>query len=278
MKRSTWYLAAAFVMMYASAVQAGVIPLPPPAATRIAKADAVIVGKVEALEPQDVMVGNVAYRIAVVKINDGVKGVKTEKTLRIGFVPEPMPKNDKGPIVIRTGARPVQLTAGQEGLFILKKQDKENFYTIGGVVGYYINSDKNADFAKEVMVAKTVLKVSENPLAHLKAKDAEERLLAASVLIEKYRSFQGPKSTQEPIDAAESKLIMQALAGSDWKTQANFMALRPSPVRLFQQLGVTAKDGFTVPAGGNYQAAQEAWVRDNAEKYRIQRFVAGGAK
>jgi hypothetical protein len=274
MKQLSMCLVAALICACVSAVQAGVVPLPPPAATRIAKADAVIVGKVEALEPQDVMVGNIAYRIAVVKINDSVKGIKTEKTLRVGFVPEPTPKDDKGPRIIRTGARPVQLTPGQEGLFILKKQDKEDFYTIGGVVGYYINSDKNADFAKEVLVAKTVLKVSANPLAHLKAKDAEERLLAASVLIEKYRSFQGPKSTQEPIDVEESKLIMRALADADWKTQANFMALRPNPVRLFQQLGVTAKDGFTVPPGGNYQAAPEAWVRDNAGKSRIQRYVA----
>jgi hypothetical protein len=176
--------------------------------------------------------------------------------------------------VIRSGARPIQLTAGQEGLFILKKEAKGDFYTIGGVVGYYINSDKNPDFAKEVLVAKTILKVSEKPLAHLKAKDGEERLLAASVLIDKYRTYQGPKSTQEPIDAEESKLIMQVLAGADWKTQANFMALRPSPMRLFQQLGVTAKDGFSVPAGANYQAAVESWVRDNAEKYRVQRYVA----
>jgi hypothetical protein len=279
MIRSQWYLAVPLVLLSAAIAHAGVIPLPPPAATRIAKADAVIVGKVEALEPQDVMVGKVAYRIAVVKINDGIKGIKTEKTLRIGFVPEPMPKDDKGPRIIRTGARPVQLTAGQEGLFILKKQDKEDFYTIGGVVGYYINSDKNDGFAKEVQVAKTVLKVSENPLTHLKAKDADERLLAASVLIEKYRAFQGKDSKQMPIDAEESKLIMQAMAEADWKTPANYMSLRPNPMRLFQRLGVTAKDGFiTPPASGDYGSAVQTWVRDNAEKYRIQRYVASDAK
>ncbi len=278
MKHSVWYLAAALTMMCASIVQAGVIPVPPPAATRIAKADAVIVGKVEALEPEDLKVGTTNYRIAVVKINEGVKGVKNEKTLRIGFVPPPMPKDDKGPRIIRTGARPVQLTAGQEGLFILKKQDKENFYVIAGVVGYYINSDKNADFDKEVRVAKTVLKVTDNPVAHLKAKDAEERLLAASVLIEKYRAFQGKDSKQEPIDVAESKLIMTALAEADWTAQANFMSLRPNPMRLLQRLGVTAKDGFVPAAGANYQAAAQTWVRDNAEKYRIQRYVAGDAK
>ena len=48
----------------------------------------VIVGKVEALEPQDVKVGNTNYRIAVVKINEGIKVAKAgQKTLRVGFVP-----------------------------------------------------------------------------------------------------------------------------------------------------------------------------------------------
>jgi hypothetical protein len=256
-----------------SAARGGVIVMPPPGPARVAKADAVIVGTVDGIEPQDVKVGNTTYRIAVVRINQGLKGIKDEKTLRIGFIPLEMPK----PMVIVTGARPVQLKAGQEGLFILSKQAKENFYTIGGVVGYYINSDKNKEFEKEVQVAKAAAKVTENPQAALKAKDADERLLAAAILIEKYRSFR-PNAKQEPIDAQESKLILQALADADWQTPWNFTSLRSNPGQLFQRLGVTAKDGFTVPQGANYQAAAQTWVRENAQKYRIQRFVASEAK
>jgi len=254
---------------------AGVIAMPPPGPARAANSDAVIVGKVDALEPQDVIVGNTKYRIAVVRINEGIKGAKAgQKTLRIGFVPIEKPN----PIVIRTGATPVQLEPGQEGLFLLKKQAKEDFYTIGGVVGYFINSDKNKDFDIEVQAAKTAAKAAANPLASLKVNEAEERLLAAAIFIEKYRAFRGPNAKQEAIDAEESKQILQALAGADWQTQLNFGSLRPNPTQLFQMLGVTAKDGFVPPNGGNYQDAARMWLTRNADTYRIQRFVTAQTK
>ena len=271
------YLAATIACVSAwgcEAAHAGVIVMPPPGPARVANSDVVIVGKVDALEPQDVTVANTKYRIAVVRINEGIKGAKAgQKTLRIGFVPIEKPN----PMVIRTGARPVQLEAGQEGLFLLKKQASEDFYTIGGVVGYYINSDKNKDFDKEVQAAKASAKVTENLTGSLKAKDAEERLSAAAVLIEKYRTFR-PNAKQEPIDAEESKQILQALAGADWQTQVNYMSLRTNPTQLFQRLGVTAKDGFVPPKGGNYQEAIRIWLVRNADTYRIQRFVAAQTK
>jgi hypothetical protein len=270
------YLAATVAWVSAWACEsahAGVIVMPPPGPARIAKADAVIVGKVETLEPEDVKVGNTTYRIAVVRINQGLKGVKDEKTLRIGFVPLEKPK----PMVIVTGARPVQLQAGQEGLFLLTKQGKENFYTIGGVVGYYINSDKNPGFEKEVQAAKAAAKAAENPQRSLKAKDTEERLLAAAIFIEKYRTFR-PNAKQEPIDAEASKQIMQTLADADWQAQVNFASLRPNPTQLFQRLGVTAKDGFVPPKGGNYQDAIRMWLVRNADTYRIQRYVGAETK
>ena len=281
MKRSTVCLATALICMsmYTCVAQGGVIAIPPPGPARVANADAVLVGKVESIEPQDVKVGLTTYRIAIVRINDGVRGVKKEKTLRVGFTPIVEPKNDgKGPFVITSGARPVQLDVGQEGLFILTKHAKENFYTIGGVIGYYLNSDKNKDFEKEVLAAKAAVKVMEDLQGSLKSKDADERLLAAAILIDRARTYRGPNSKQEPIDAAESKQILQVLADGDWQTPYNFSSLRPIPGHLFQRLNVNAKDGFTPPAGGNYQAAAQTWVRDNAQTYRIQRFVASGAK
>ena len=281
MKRSTVCLATALICMsmYTCVAQGGVIAIPPPGPARVANADAVLVGKVESIEPQDVKVGLTTYRIAIVRINDGVRGVKKEKTLRVGFTPIVEPKNDgKGPFVITSGARPVQLDVGQEGLFILTKHAKENFYTIGGVIGYYLNSDKNKDFEKEVLAAKAAVKVMEDLQGSLKSKDADERLLAAAILIDRARTYRGPNSKQEPIDAAESKQIMQVLADADWQTGYNFGSLRPIPGQLFQRLNVTAKEGFTPPPGGDYQAAARTWVRDNAQTYRIQRFVAADAK
>jgi hypothetical protein len=112
----------------------------------------------------------------------------------------------------------------------------------------------------------------------LKAKNADERLLAAAILVEKYRSSPGPNPKQEPIDADESKQILQVIADADWTAQWNFSSLRPIAGQLFQRLGVSKNDGFAPPPGGNYQAAAQAWLRENAHKYRIQRFVAGEKK
>src|SRR6185436_19023973 len=147
-----------------------------PGAARIANADAVLVGKVTSIEPQDVMVGTAKYRIAVVQIDDAIKGTKEGvKSVRIGFIPIEKPN----PKVFVTGGRPVQLQAGQGGLFVLKKNAKEEFFEISGVAGYYFNSDKNDDFAKEVAAAKAAAKASANPQASLKSKDADERYAAA---------------------------------------------------------------------------------------------------
>ena len=154
---------------------------------------------------------------------------------------------------------------------LVKRLEGKPFALIG------VNSDKNKDFDKEVQAAKASAKVTENLTGSLKAKDAEERLSAAAVLIEKYRTFR-PNAKQEPIDAEESKQILQALAGADWQTQVNYMSLRTNPTQLFQRLGVTAKDGFVPPKGGNYQDAIRMWLVRNADTYRIQRFTASPTK
>jgi hypothetical protein len=119
----------------------------------------------------------------------------------------------------------------------------------------------------------------DNPQAALKSKDADERLMAAAILIEKYRTFRGPGAPkQEPIDAAESKLIVLAIANADWKAPVNFGGFRPNPAQLFGRLGIGPNDGFKVAPGTDYQVQAQNWLRDNAEKYRVQRFTSGDAK
>jgi hypothetical protein len=249
---------------------AGVLVMPPPGPGRVMNSDAVVVGKVIGLEPQDVQVMNTSYRIAVVQVEQALRGAKDDKTLRVGF----MPANVGGKPII-PGIRGVQLQVGLEGLFLVKKHDKEKFYVFGGPTGWYISSQNNPNFEKDVQAVKTTTKILDDPQAALKSKDADERLFAAAVLIEKHRTFRGPgKLKQEPIDAAESKQILHALADADWQAPASAgAALRPSPLQLFNRLGIGPKDGWTPPPGGIKPAAVQTWLRDNAEKYRIQRFV-----
>ena len=281
MNRRTWVsvgLAGLATIAGISTADAGTIAMPPPGPARVANADAVIVGKVEGIEPQDVKVGNTTYRIAVLKISQGLRGVKDEKTIRVGFIPIAKPGKD-GPAVIVSGPRPIQFEVGQEGLLLLTKQGKEKFYVLAGPVGYYVGSEKNPNFDKEVQGIKELAKAIEDPQKALKSKDAGDRLVAAALLIDKYRTFRGPgKVKLEPIDAEESKQIMQALADADWKGGFDSMSFRGNPAHLFQLMGVTAKDGFMPPAGANFQEAAQKWVRDNVEKYRIQKLVVDGAK
>jgi hypothetical protein len=247
---------------------------PQPGPNRVLNSDVVIVGKVTALEPEDKMVDNVTYRIAVLQVDKALRGAKDDKTVRVGFIP--LQQGKVGPIFKN---RNLQLQVGMEGLFLLAKHPKEKFYTVGGPIGYYISSQNNANFEKDVQMIKTITKVMDDPQTALKSKEADERLLAVSVLVEKYRTFKGPgQPKQEAIDAAESKQILQALADADWQVPVALGSLRPSPGQIFGRLGINQKDGFMVPPGANYQTAAQAWLRDNAEKYRIQRFVAGDAK
>src|SRR4029077_12907333 len=85
-------LAALCLCFAAVPADAGVIAMPPPGPVRVEKSDAVVVGKVESIEPADVKAGTTTYRIAVVKISDPIKGVKDAKSLRVGFIPIEKPK------------------------------------------------------------------------------------------------------------------------------------------------------------------------------------------
>ena len=47
-----------------------------------------------------------------------------------------------------------------------------------------------------------------------------------------------------------------------------------SAMSMFNRLGLTDKDGWVPPKGGNYVEAAQKWVKDNAGTYRIKKFVA----
>ena len=80
----------------------------------------------------------------------------------------------------------------------------------------------------------------------------------------------------EPIDAAESKLILKALADADWSQPVRYD--QASPMAVFQRLGVTAADGFRPPQPlrnvQDYMRAARDWIRQHGDGYRIQRIVA----
>jgi len=272
---------------------------------RFTASDAIVVGRVVAFEPMDVQTPPVAnqpnanYRIAIVQVTETIHGIKKDtQTIRVGFVaPANGDPNVGGGAIgnvqilpaiqpgggIAIGRRPfiggsIQLQMGQDGIFKLNKHFKENFYVAPNYTSF-VNRQNNAGFDNEVRAAKQLSKVMGNPVAALKAEDAQERVLAAAILVNKYRNpnnMTGTAMKQEPIDAEESKLILKAIAQSDWSINRNSDALPFGP-EMFGQLGVSQKDGYSPMNVRNQQdiyKAMQTWLNDNTDKYRIQKFVA----
>src|ERR1043165_6194554 len=133
MRRSLTTLSLAILALSAGAasVYALAIAMPVPGAQRMGNADALVLGRVVGLEPQDVEVepfpgnpGKQKFRIVVVKVNDVIRGPKDMKQIRVAFYPPPENNpnvNPGGGIRIRPGLRRgnVTLEVGQDGLFIL---------------------------------------------------------------------------------------------------------------------------------------------------------------
>jgi hypothetical protein len=254
---------------------------PPPGPVRAAKAEVIVVGRIIAIEEKDVSAPqfpkapqNVNYRIAVVSVGEAIKGAKDAKTIRLGFIPPPQAGKGKPPFIRPgIGRFNVSFTVGQDGMFFLTKHHKENFYT-APMYFDFVNGE-NPNFKNEVRQAKLAVKIGNNPQAALKSKDNEERFFAAAMLIDKYRPFVGPQAKTEAIDAAESKLILTALLGADWKQGGPGFG-QFHPFNLFNRLG--PKEGWIQPQGNIdniYDAAKE-WLRKNADSYRIQRIIGGG--
>ncbi len=259
----------------ASKLAIRLLPLP----ERVASADSVLTGKVTEIEDKTVSVspepGNdnkIEYQIAVIKVADGVFGAKGLTHVKVGFQIPPAP----GTGIVRPigGRGPVQLTQDQEGLFYLQKHPTENFFVITDRQNFVQKND-NPNFEKELELTKKFAKLLADPMAGLKSKDAEERSTTAALLLYKYTTFKPGASKREDVNAAESKLILEGLADADFtKNDVNanmaFYRLNPQP-----------KDGWQ-PAPFKDQKefgeAAKKWLKDNADKFRVQRLVADEKK
>lgn len=254
-------LAALALLVRAGTLPADALPLP----NRLASADAVVVGKVTAIADKTETVNKVTYRIAEVTISDGLAAPKGLTSVRLGFVPTP-----QGVII---NPRPLQPMVGMEGIFFLNKSAEGGFYLAPGGLNFL--NKKNPNFDKDVALLKHCAKILQAPDTALKDKKAEERFLAAAMLLAKYRKRTSGNDMAVPIDAEQSKLILKALATADWTPSNDFMKL--SPRMVLYKLPLTKKDGWNPPAGNDAKAQSayaQKWLNDNAEKYRIEKFVA----
>jgi hypothetical protein len=256
---------------------------PAPIFERVARAESIVTGKVTEIAEKTVTVPSLPgakdkteYLVALVKIDDGIQGSKGVTHLKVGFR-APQAAAPGRPIRIGGGRGEAKLEKDQEVLLFLAPHHSGEFQIMEA---YFDVVDKTADtFDKDVEAAKKYAKLLADPDKGLKSKDAMERLTTAAMLIAKYRTPR-PSATelkQEPIDAAQSKLILNTLADADW-TPAKPGGLAPNnqlmPLNLFIRLNLTEMDGWKPPMNGNkFAEIAQQWIKDNKDKYVLKRFV-----
>jgi hypothetical protein len=182
------------------------------------------------------------------------------KTLKLAFIPPAGRRRDPH----------LDFKAGTESLFFLTKAHGSDYYR---VVMYF---DAEAASPACLKQAREAGKLLDSPRKALESKNAAERAQVAGLLITRYRSqpFADPsKIKQQPISAAESRLVLQGLAEGDWKAPAYSQF---SPRSLFLRLGLTEKDGWKVKNFATVDVEAKAWLKANAGKYAIKRFTVGG--
>lgn len=237
------------------------------------------VGKITAIDDEPVQVRlhpkhnwEALILVADVQITRNIYGLEKQKTLRLGFWNSPLSKEP--------GKKPA-LSIGQEGLFFAVKHYKENFCVVV-LPGGFIDK-RSPDFDKESTEAGRCGELLTRPLDGLKAKEAGERFLTAFMLLARYNDptafhYNHPDAMQkdEPIDAEESKLILQALAETDWA--ADDPKTKWRPLQAYNRLG--GQGGAPPPRLSGFDSPQELeaakkWLHENAETYRISKLVPG---
>jgi hypothetical protein len=261
------------------------------AAQQAIQADVIVVGKVTEVEKEMARAtpfpgskDQVEFHVGVVKISQKILGAKGLTTVRVGWQQvAPIPIG--GPIRRPPIRQPIALTEGLEGCFLLNKHHDGDFYVLAQW-GQPVDK-KAADFNTQLETVKKVVKIFDDPTSALKAKDVAERQFAAAVLLQKYRMYPQyvvgePK--QQEISAELSKLIMQTIGEGDWTKFEQKDGIPLGPQNLFGMLAIQpGKDGFNPPMfkPGQQDFAKvyadyvTKWIKDNAENYRIKRYVAG---
>jgi hypothetical protein len=249
-----------------SSVQACGYGLPNPFA-RFTLAECVIVGKVLSFDGQLVSAAalpqateKTQYAVAEVEIVQTLKWAEGLTHVRVGFMPNE------------------NLHIGQVGCFFLNPHFAEAFYVMPRRYGLASVRDNNPGFDAELKQYERWGKLLRDPIGSLQSENAEERYLTAALLLSEYNTFQPgvhvAVTKKTAIDAKQSKLILLAIANVEWsKVGRNMETL---PAQLFNQLGVTPKQGWThqgIKTAKDFEDAAKKWLKNNAETYRIKAFV-----
>ena len=258
------------------------------------QADVVVVGTVVAVETEFAQARSapftaagptVGWTTATVKVSADLLGAAGKTHLRVGW----LPNQSYGYSIYNAGGRampyysgvPVNLSEGQDVCLCLTMHPDGDFYVPAFNSAPLVKGQGNYD--ADLKTVMKVVGVMRDPAAALTAKEAEDRAFAAATLVRKYRTppqaVEGWAVKFEPVAAAESKLILAALAEMDWNKfdESGINRLQMA----FNLLAPSAPDGWTPPQvlGGQdsnavMSAAVKKWLADHAGTYKMQRYVA----
>ncbi|MBY0233138.1 MAG: hypothetical protein K2W96_27965 [Gemmataceae bacterium] len=256
------------VLLLAGVARADMMPAGP-VPERAGRADAVVVGKVVALEGKSVELPwspggkeKAAFQVAEVEVTERLAGSVPGKKLKLAYLPPG-----------RRGT-PFRVEKGKEGLLFLTRVHGTSYWR---AEQYYdaIGKEGNPGFAGNVDEARRAGRLLADPMKALKSKDAAERALAAGLLITRWRTVPHAEEKarkQEAVSAELSKLVLEGLAEADWKKPEYSQF---APRQLFLKLGLTEKDGWKVKDFKAFEAEAKAWLKDNAGKHRLKKWTTG---
>ena len=276
------------IAAFSTPVRAGAPAPPRTAVEKFAGSQAVVTGKVTAVEKDTVDASSpyagakdkVAYKVAVVKIDTALAGAENLTHIKVGFVP-PDPKAP--PLrgsggVIRPREPVPELKEGQQMLLYLSKHPTADFYVMPFL---HMPADLGTEPGKkELETAKKFAAVTADPMKGLKSDKAEVRAETAALLVTKYRAYPvlGGEAEEVSIGAEESRLILKGLADGDWDGRAGGDPTHP--LLAFYRLNLTEKDGWKQPklksgADFNFQLREAfvKWLDGPGKDYQIKKYA-----
>jgi hypothetical protein len=218
------------------------------------------------------------YRVANVRIDERILGLKNETHLKVG-----------------TAGTDAELAVGRTYLFHLKPHPDGGFY-VSTRIAPPVTTMSAADFDQAVAEAKKAAGVYTDPVKALKAEKAEDRGAVAVALVVWYRrsGTEPDAHREEPLPEEESRLLLKALADADWprRTTADWKDRVENPLKRFLStepwdaqtafllLGLTSKDGWTPPTvalatgtNAGYRDQFKAWLDGAGKEYRVKKLV-----
>jgi hypothetical protein len=267
-------LFASVVLLFAALPAVADRKAPPPPRPLVAAitSDAVLVGTVTAVEddpvkakPHPDVAQEVEYRVVVVKIDEGLRGVKNVTQVRVGLTAAEFTGTRRDPAV--------GLQVDAKFLLYLAKHPTTNLYVLRPEHPSVNMTTPRAD--EVVRRAKVATAALADPVKALKAESKDDRVMAACALAMYYRW--APSGMTETADrpADESKLLLAALAEGEWTLTG--LPDAGNPYAVLGGLGLEA-DGWK--AVGNAkdvaaanQSAFKEWLAGKGKDARVKQLV-----